>query len=125
MPEADEHLHSKDIMIAPFFSEPKSKMYYLYDFGDSWMHEIVLEEILPRETGQKYPLCQDGKRACPPEDCGGEPGYYNILEIIKNPKNKEYRGWLRWLGGKYDPEDFDPKKVRFSDPKKRLKMLRY
>lgn len=125
LPEEDEHLHSKDIMIAPFFSKPKNKMYYLYDFGDSWMHEVVLEEILPRETGKKYPLCLDGKRACPPEDCGGEPGYYRILELMKTPKDEEYKDMIRWLGGKYDPEDFDPKKVRFTDSQKRLKNLLY
>jgi len=28
---------------------------------------------------------------------------------------------LEWIGGKFDPESFDPKDVVFDDPKKREK----
>ena len=59
------------------------------------------------EEGQAYPVCIKGKRACPPEDCGGLWGYYNLLEILENPKDEEYEGMLEWVGGKIDPEAFD------------------
>jgi hypothetical protein len=49
----------------------KSKVLYEYDFGDRWEHELLVEKILPRDEGTRYPLCLTGKRACPPEDCGG------------------------------------------------------
>ena len=91
------------------------KVYYEYDFGDGWAHEILLEKILPTSVGVKYPICTAGEMACPPEDCGGIPGYYNLLEIFKNPKHKEYRSMLEWLGEKFDPEKFDPKKVCFDN----------
>lgn len=89
---------------------------YIYDFGDYWDHQILLEKILPREEGVEYPLCIKGKRACPPEDCGSIPGYQELLEIIKDPDHEEYEEMIGWLGGKFDPEHFDPKEVDFDDP---------
>lgn len=71
----------------------------------------------PRAT----PRCLDGQRACPPEDCGGPPGYENLIEILRNPKHDEYQEtaeWLREWYGKYDPERFDPAKVKFTNPQR-------
>ncbi|MEA5569218.1 MULTISPECIES: IS1096 element passenger TnpR family protein [unclassified Anabaena] len=39
--------------------------------GDNWQHQIRVEAILTPESNCFYPVCIDGKRACPPEDCGG------------------------------------------------------
>ncbi|PIV69042.1 MAG: hypothetical protein COS07_02145, partial [Candidatus Aenigmarchaeota archaeon CG01_land_8_20_14_3_00_37_9] len=77
---------------------------YLYDFGDGWEHKIKLEKIIPKNSDAKYPICLEGKRSCPPEDCGGPSGYEEFLEIIKNPKHKEHKNMLEWIGGKFDPE---------------------
>ncbi len=74
--------------------------------GDSWEHTIILEDILPKEK-KKYPICIDGRRACPPEDCGGVPGYYHILEVLANPSHEEYEDVINWLPQNYDPEKFD------------------
>ena len=109
--------------IADWFSEENNKANYNYDFGDDWNHYVVLEKILPKEEGVKYPICLDGKRACPPEDCGGVWGYENLLEIIKNPDHEEYEEMMEWLGGGFDPEHFEAGKVKFDNPKKRLKNL--
>lgn len=109
--------------IADWFSEDNKKANYNYDFGDDWNHEVVLEKILPKEEGVKYPVCLDGKRACPPEDCGGVWGYEELLETIKNPDHEEYENMMTWLGGEFDPEHFDAGRVKFDNPKKRLKNL--
>jgi hypothetical protein len=85
----------------------KSKMVYEYDFGDGWEHEILVEKIQPPEAGVRYPLCLKGKRACPPEDCGGVWGYESLLETIKDPNHPEHDEMLEWLGGEFDPEEFD------------------
>jgi hypothetical protein len=82
----------------------KEKFHYLYDFGDSWEHEILVEKILPLEKGTHYPVCVTGKRACPPEDCGGPYGYEELLEILKDPSHPEYEDRIDWL----PEEDFDP-----------------
>jgi hypothetical protein len=85
----------------------KSRFLYEYDFGDSWDHEILVEKVLPAIAGTRYPICLAGKRACPPEDCGGVGGYARMLEIVANPKHQEHGEMLEWLGGSFDPEAFD------------------
>ncbi len=85
----------------------KSKFLYEYDFGDSWEHELLVEKILPRDEGKRYPLCLTGKRACPPEDCGGIWGYAGFLAAIRDPKHPEHEAMLAWVGGEFDPDVFD------------------
>jgi hypothetical protein len=112
----EEELEHKDgslIKVRDYISPDNDKMLYEYDFGDCWEHLITLEKIINKESGQKYPTCIDGARACPPEDVGGVGGYENFLEIIGDPLHPEYKSTLRWAGGKFRPEHFDPKKVRF------------
>ncbi len=108
--------------ISDYFVKPKIACRYEYDFGDSWSHEVKLEEILDLGSDVKYPHCIDGRRACPPEDCGGFPGYERLLEIIKDPEDGEFESMMEWLGGSYNPEKFSTK-VRFSNPKTRLRNL--
>jgi len=111
-----------EINISDFFSLENPKGDYCYDFGDGWQHDIILEEILPRETGVIYPKCVDGKHACPPEDCGGIGGYVEFLEVIGDPANERHEDMLDWVGGSFDPEDFNPSEVKFDDPAKRFKI---
>ncbi len=80
---------------------------YEYDFGDSWEHEVLVEEIREPESRMSYPACIAGARACPPEDAGGTPGYARLLESIADPKDPEHDEFLTWLGGVFDPEGFD------------------
>ena len=80
---------------------------YEYDFGDSWEHELLVEKILPRDEGKRYPVCLTGKRACPPEDCGGILGYASFLEAIRDPEHPEHDEMLEWVGGEFDPDIFD------------------
>ena len=107
--------------IADYFSSQNDKAEYIYDYGDDWEHSIKLEKILQRNEGIKYPVCTEGARACPPEDCGGVWGYQDFLEAIMNPKNPQHEEMLDWVGGNFDPESFDAKDVVFDNPKKRLK----
>ena len=87
---------------------PKQKLIYEYDFGDSWLHDIVVEKMLPFDPRAKYPMCLGGARACPPEDCGSFPGYMSVLAALRAPKKtEEQKELLEWLGDGYDPEYFD------------------
>ena len=86
-------------------------MIYEYDFGDSWEHIILLEKITENTRGQKMPVCLDGKRNCPPEDCGGTYGYEDLLNILADPKHEEHGNYLKWLGGEFDPEYFSVDEV--------------
>jgi len=107
--------------MADYFSMNNTKSEYVYDFGDNWEHIVKLEKILPRQEGIPYPKCTDGKRACPPEDCGGSWGYEDFLKAITNPKHREHKEMLDWVGGSFDPEHFDIKEVVFENPAQRLK----
>ena len=98
--------------VSGWLTPERNRADYEYDFGDGWQHSVILEQVLTREKGVKYPRCIDGKRACPPEDCGGVHGY---MEVCKGKFKEHYRG--------YEPERWDPAFVRFTDPKRRLKRL--
>jgi len=94
--------------------QPKERFFYTYDFGDNWGHTITVEKILSEEEvppeERKKPVCLAGKRACPPEDCGGYSGYEEILEALHSPNKKKYRELLEWVGN-FDPELFDIQQV--------------
>ena len=85
-----------------------SKLEYVYDFGDHWRHKIVVEKVLPADPTTKVPSCIDGRRACPPEDCGGTWGYRELLEILADPTHPEHAERQEWLGRPHDAETFDP-----------------
>lgn len=98
-------------VLAYTLPKPGEPFYYTYDFGDSWEHELVVEKVLPIDPEVDYPCCLKGARACPPEDCGGPPGYMDLLQVLKKPKHEEYQDMLEWLGKKFDPKTFDLDKV--------------
>ncbi|WP_229796115.1 plasmid pRiA4b ORF-3 family protein [Saccharothrix coeruleofusca] len=91
--------------------EVKARLLYLYDFGDNWEHRIVVEDVLDAEPGVAYPRCLTGKRAAPPEDCGGVHGYEHLCEVVANPADPEHADMLQWLGldsaEGFDPAAFD------------------
>ncbi len=80
---------------------------YEYDFGDGWEHEIVFEGRPPVDPNANYPLCLNGARACPPEDCGGVWGYADFVNAIRDKKHAAHKEMLNWFGGPFDPEAFD------------------
>jgi hypothetical protein len=79
---------------------------YEYDFGDGWEHEVLFEGCLQAEKGDRYPVCIEGARACPPEDVGGTSGYEEYLEVMSDPEHEEHESFLEWQGP-FDPEAFD------------------
>jgi hypothetical protein len=98
-------------------SEEGEAFIYEYDMGDSWRHQVLVEEV-GFESGNKAPLCLGGERACPPEDCGGVHGYYEMLEILRDPAHEEYANTKTWIesmtGGPFDPDVFDVEAVNRS-----------
>jgi hypothetical protein len=84
---------------------------YTYDFGDDWEHDILVESVHAATPGTAYPRCITGRRACPPEDCGGIWGYEELLQILADPTDDEHQDRLEWLGletaDQFDPAAFD------------------
>jgi Plasmid pRiA4b ORF-3-like protein len=112
VPEPDLKLKNEDKVLLSQIVLKSGKGFrfrYEYDFGDGWMHDVVFEGNSPNEVGQNFPVCLDGSRACPPEDCGGPYGYPEFLEAIVDPKHERHAELLQWVGGKFDPEQFDAK----------------
>lgn len=103
----DEVEDESEVSIGELCPQVNDKLAYVYDFGDHWIHEIKVQKILPASPDEQYPLCLKGKRACPPEDCGGIPGYENLLEVLSDPGDEEYGELLDWAGEDFDPEAFD------------------
>jgi hypothetical protein len=83
---------------------------YEYDFGDGWQHEVLFEGCLRAEKGVRYPLCVEGKRACPPEDVGGVCGYTEFLQALTDPDDEQHDDYLEWARS-FDSEDFDAEKA--------------
>jgi hypothetical protein len=93
----------------------KSKLHYTYDFGDDWEHDILVEKVLDREGTAVYPRCTGGRRAAPPDDCGGIYGYAELVEVLNDPEDEEHDDRLEWLGldtaAEFDPDRFDAEGV--------------
>ena len=80
---------------------------YEYDFGDGWEHTLVVEARAVAQDGAVYPACVAGEGACPPEDCGGSPGFAEFKAALAGPPSTERDELLEWAGGDYDPGRFD------------------
>jgi len=100
------------------FAHEKQSFTYIYDFGDDWIHKIVLEKLVPDELPS--PVCLDGKGACPPEDCGGAWGYEELKMTMANPSHEEYQEMKEWLGLE-DDEEWDAGAFDLDEANERLK----
>ncbi len=94
----------KKIKIKDILQDKTQSLQYQYDMGDSWSHNIKLEKIIEKDNLILVPVCLEGERNCPPEDCGGVGGYYNLIETLSRPNSREYKELVEWLGYLYDPE---------------------
>ena len=115
----DDFKDEKRVRINRVIPGEKFEFTYEYDFGDSWYHKILVEKIFKPDEQLKYPVCLKGKRSAPPEDCGGEGGYYNLQEALRDTGHPDHTDLLEWVGDEYDPDHFDVDEVN-----ERLKKIR-
>jgi hypothetical protein len=85
-------------------------LYYEYDFGDNWVHELQVENAVSQIGAQRL-CCIGGERCFPPEDCGGPIGYQELLKVLQDPRHSDHEEMLEWVGGSFDPEMFDLESV--------------
>lgn len=113
-PELDHH-DERRVSIGDVLGGPRDRMRYIYDFGDYWQHDVVVEKVREADAGTRYPVCLTGKGRCPPEDCGGIWGYAELRETIADPTHTEHADMLDWLGidsiEEFDPHAFDADEV--------------
>src|SRR3546814_9694109 len=86
--------------------------------GDGWQHTLRIEKKLAADPAASYPRLVDGAGRCPPEDCGGIPGFYDFLEAITDPQHPDYADSLAWYGGPFDAADIDAAHITQEDRKR-------
>lgn len=105
------HRNERRVTLGDVISERGDRMRYVYDFGDHWRHDVVVEKVLAAVPGSRYPICLSGKGLCPPEDCGGVWGYAELREKLADPTHEDHADMLEWLGietaAQFDPHAFD------------------
>lgn len=116
-------IDSKRAKLNIFVDKEDFKFKYLYDFGDGWIHELIVENSLMVQTETQKAICLDGERATPPEDSGGPWGYQDYLDLLKTPacknEDEEKKSRRVWIGKDWDAEYFDLDEVN-----RRLKSIR-
>ena len=120
IPDPDDpvdELDAESITLAQALPRKGARAEYIYDFGDDWIHKISVEGIEredgPRSSSRWRPprsgapvACLAGKRAGPPEDCGGPYGYGELLEALADIEHERHDELVEWIGGDFDPEEF-------------------
>ena len=71
---------------------------YNYDFGDDWIHHIRLVRIV-EDYDKNVPVCLTSEGDAPPEDVGGPGGYAEMLRVLADPQDAEYKDIKSWLEG--------------------------
>lgn len=111
--EGEEGIAEATVRLGDMLSKPKDTLMYTYDFGDSWEHRILLEEVKEPDPGLPMVTCTGGKRAAPPDNCGGVWGYQTMLEAGRDPTHPDHEeaaeaiAWAFGEGTDFDPESFD------------------
>ncbi len=105
--------NERTVKLSKVLWRPGAKLIYTYDFGDNWEHAIVLEKLFPTQLGfdLEYPVCIDGKLACPPDDCGGIPGYYELIDALAHPEHERHEEISEWISDDFDPQAFSVENV--------------
>jgi hypothetical protein len=86
---------------------PVREFLYEYDFGDGWSHRILVESRATQDVATEMAFCLAGAQACPPDDVGGPDGYEAFLVAISDPDHEEHQDYMEWIGGRFDPSEFD------------------
>ena len=113
-----------------FLTKKGMKFTYIYDMGDSWDHEIVVENADYDHPSDEPPVVVlKGKRNCPPEDCGGSWGYTELVEALADKEHPQHEDMMEWIS-EYDPEEFNMEECnaalisRFGLPQLRKKVAK-
>jgi hypothetical protein len=116
VPDPDDELYERKVIderrerLCDAVPRVGTQFVYLYDFGDGWHHDLLLEAIMLPEPETQYPRCIAGERSTPPEDVGGAMGYEDYREAMADPEHEEHQNMMMWRGP-FDPESFSPEVV--------------
>ena len=117
-PESEEgdswsdSMNEAEVTLDQLVGKKGDRLSYLYDFGDSWDHDLIVKAIIPCAKRRRRAECFLGEGACPPEDIGGIPGYLSLCESMSVKDHPERARFLDWLGEPFDPKAFDQSTVQ-------------
>jgi hypothetical protein len=103
--------NARNLRLKQLIDRGVERLLYVYDFGDDWRHDVIVEEVRDGDTEVDYPAFVDGARRAPPEDVGGPPGFMDFLEAVLDPDHEERERLLTWCGGVFDPDDIDRRAI--------------
>nr|WP_298331953.1 plasmid pRiA4b ORF-3 family protein [Asticcacaulis sp.] len=86
---------------------------YLYDFGDNWEHRLIVTRVRQGDPDLEYPRYLRGERNAPPEDCGGIPGFYDMLAVLADPDHPDHAEIAEWID-EYDPDTIDELPMQYA-----------
>lgn len=86
---------------------------YLYDFGDSWELRLTVTGVRAGHPEASYPRYLGGERNAPPEDCGGIPGFYDMLDALADPDHPNHADATEWADD-YDPDTIDELPIKYA-----------
>jgi len=118
-PPMDEHWGTEPrtapgkVRLRDVLKPGKTVIKYTYDFGDYWEHQLTVTNVRAGQPGVAYPRYIGGERNGPPEDCGGIPGFYELLEAIGDPAHPNHADLEEWLG-EYDPTSIDTLLIKYA-----------
>lgn len=104
-PQADATLVEADLVLGDVARDER-RFAYWYDFGDDWWHTVEIAGAAPAQAGVFYPRCTEGAGACPPEDCGGPPGFEEFKRALADPTHPDHEELAEWYGGEFDQDAF-------------------
>lgn len=106
--EIDPHLQDeKRYAIRDVLGDAGFEFTYVYDFGDDWMHRIIVERIEVATPINNWVMCVAGENACPPENVGGPPGYEAFRVVMADKSHTEFADYWNRIGGPFDTAAFD------------------
>lgn len=106
-------IDARSTTLTQILKAPETTIGYRYDFGDDWELRLTLVARRPGTAGATYPRYIGGERNAPPEDCGGVPGFVELLCALADPTNPELSELLEWVGD-YDPDVIDEASIRLA-----------
>ena len=110
---AEPRVPASKVRLRDVLKSRKIVIDYLYDFGDCWELRLTVTDIRAGQPGVSYPRCVAGERNGPPEDCGGIPGFYEMLEAIADPHHPNHAEVSEWAD-EYDPEIIDQLPIKYA-----------
>lgn len=73
------------------------KVWYTYDFGADWEHQVTLEKTLARKAGREYPVCVAFQASSPveywsdDEEDAAEPEPFDLAGVNKRLRPRTRR----------------------------------